>query len=169
MWYIDINILDIDISIFHPISILSISFDVFSITSVAYSISLLWGSAVSTCCAGLFRCTVRATLFPHRSIGCGQCGFKLLMVQLPWTSSINGWDLEGGRLSSHNWRRLHYHLALLTTVTGLFSILLNCSSSFSRCFWRGRTFYWTFCGISCRCSAICCSVLTVNVFRSSCW
>ncbi len=33
MWYIDINILIMDISIFHPISILSISLDIFSITN----------------------------------------------------------------------------------------------------------------------------------------
>ncbi len=33
MWYIDINIPNIDISIFHPISILSISFDIVSITT----------------------------------------------------------------------------------------------------------------------------------------
>ncbi len=37
MWYIDINIFDIDISIFHPISILLISFNIFSITSITLS------------------------------------------------------------------------------------------------------------------------------------
>ncbi len=138
------------------------------LNSVAYSMVSFWGSATNTCCAGPFRCTVKATLFHITTSVMGSCSFGLFILQFPGTSSIKGWDFRGVWFPAITIAYSVTSVVCLMTVCCLLFDLLSHSSTFCRCCWRDRTFWRISCGIFCHSSGITCSVLTVIAFRSVC-